>query len=110
MEADAMTLPESERGYAVEQSAGGYLVHRRHAGHAPTARRTSAVGVVNITGGTYTLCGECFPQPRPVVKRKPEPIAEVAPEAVVLPYGVGQPPLGPPTAVGLASPEEDDED
>ena len=41
-----MTIPYRERGYSVELAS--LTVHERYQDHAPTAQRTSALGVDNI--------------------------------------------------------------
>ena len=70
-----MTIPYRERGYSVELAS--LTVHERYQDHAPTAQRTSALGVDNIrrSRGEMTLCAVCFPPlPEPKRPRHREPV------------------------------------
>ena len=77
-----MTIPYRERGYSIELDT--LIVHERYQDHAPNARRTSHLGVYNVSRGGHPIpCAVCFPPP-PEPKRPRRREAPVIEEPVQL--------------------------
>ena len=77
-----MTIPYRERGYSIELDT--LIVHERYQDHAPNARRTSHLGVYNVSRGGHPIpCAVCFPPPPEPKRPRRRDVAPVIEEPVI---------------------------
>jgi hypothetical protein len=78
-----MTLPNEPHGFAVNVFTRE--IHKRHARHAASFRRTTPGGLAGVLHGqTPVLCEECFGPPKPTRTRftsEPVKVVEKKPKA-----------------------------